>query len=138
MTGIAFVCQGNAGRSQLAMALAERERERRELGDCLDLVTGGVDPNDHVHEEVRHVLAEADVDIGDRKPRLIRPNDVADVDHIVTMGCEAAEFTPPDWNGTSEQWDLDHPGGDLESVRAQRDEIAVRVVDLFDRLELGT
>lgn len=131
---IAFVCEGNAGRSQLATALAERERDRRGLD--VEIVTGGVAPGDHVHPVVVDALAEEGIDVGDRTPREIHPEDVADADYVVTMGCSASEFTPAEWNGTAEQWDLDHPSaGDLEGARKQRDEIGARVEDLFDRFE---
>ena len=49
---VAFVCVQNAGRSQMAAAFAERERDRRGLGERIDVRTGGTDPADHVHEEV--------------------------------------------------------------------------------------
>ncbi|MFB6135426.1 MAG: low molecular weight phosphatase family protein [Halobacteriaceae archaeon] len=133
-TRIAFVCEGNAGRSQFAAALAERERDRRGLD--VDVVTGGVDPADHVHEEVVEALAEVDVDIRDRVPRKIRPEDVADAEYVVTMGCSVDEFAPPGWDGTAERWDLEHPSaGDLAAAREQRDEIRERVERLFDELE---
>lgn len=57
MTKIAFVCVGNAGRSQMATALAERERDNRGLD--IEIVTGGVDPADSVHE-VQQQLGEDD------------------------------------------------------------------------------
>jgi protein-tyrosine-phosphatase len=130
---IAFVCEGNAGRSQLATALAERERDRRGLD--LEVVTGGVDPGDHVHEEVVAVLAEIDLDVSGRIPRRIRPEDVADAEYVVTMGCSVEEFAPPGWEGTAERWDLDHPSaGDVAAAREQRDEIGTRVERLFDDL----
>lgn len=131
---LAFVCEGNAGRSQLATALAERERARRGLD--IDIVTGGIDPGDHVHPEVIDVLAELDIDIGDRSPRRIRPEDVADADYVVTMGCAASEFAPPDWDGEPVRWELDHPSaGDVAAARQQRDEIRQRIEALFDELE---
>jgi protein-tyrosine-phosphatase len=130
---VAFVCAGNAGRSQFASALAEREIERRGLE--VEVVTGGVDPSDSVHEEVVAALREVDVDISDRTPRQIQPADVADAEYVVTMGCSVDEFRPPDWQGTEEQWDLEHPSaGDLESARAQRDEIQQRVEEFLDRI----
>ena len=130
---IAFVCAGNAGRSQFASALAEREIERRGLD--IEVVTGGVDPSNGVHEEVVAALAEVDVDISDRTPRKIRSEDVADAEYVVTMGCSVAEFEPAGWQGTAEQWDLDHPSaGDLESAREQRDEIQSRVEQFLDRI----
>jgi protein-tyrosine-phosphatase len=132
-TKIAFVCEGNAGRSQLATALAERERDRRGLD--VEVVTGGVDPSDHVHEEVVAVLSELDIDV-DRTPRRIRPGDVADADYVVTMGCSVDEFAPDGWEGVAERWELDHPSaGDVAGAREQRDEIRARVERLFDRIE---
>ena len=133
---LAFVCVGNAGRSQLATALAEAERERRELSP--EIVTGGTDPADHVHPEVVEVLAEEGSEIGDREPREITPEDVADADHVVTMGCSVEAFRPAGWEGSAETWELEHPGGDdLEDYRAQREEIRERVRSLFDRIEDG-
>lgn len=131
---IAFVCTGNAGRSQFAAALAERERDRRGLEWAI--VTGGIDPAEAIHETVVEALAEDGIDVSERAPREIRPEDVADADRVVTMGCDAAAFTPPGWEGETERWELDHPdAGDLESAREQRDEIGVRIEELFDRLE---
>lgn len=128
---IAFVCQGNAGRSQFATALAERERDRRGLD--IDIVTGGVSPAERVHDEVVAALAEDDIDISDRTPRAIQSADLADADYVVTMGCSVDGLTPDGWQGTVEQWDLDHPSaGDIESARTQRDEIRIRVERFFD------
>ena len=136
MTKLAFVCVGNAGRSQLAIALAERERDKRDLGDSIEIVTGGIDPHDHVHNDVIEVLREDGIDIGDRTPRRITAEDVADADYIITMGCAIDDFAPPNWNGTAETWELEHPGGDdKDAVQAQRDEIRNRVVDFFDQLD---
>lgn len=138
MTGptLAFVCVGNAGRSQLATAFAERERDQRELD--VEIVTGGTDPADHVHEEVVAVLHEEGIDIGNRQPRRITPSLIADVDHVVTMGCTVESFRPEGWSGSTEVWELDHPGGeDLEAYRTQRDEIRDRVRSLFDQIERG-
>lgn len=134
---IAFVCAGNAGRSQFASALAERERDRRGLDWAV--VTGGIDPAEAVHGTVVEALAEDGIDIGDRVPREIRPGDVAGADRVVTMGCDTAAFTPPGWGGETERWELDHPdAGNLGAAREQRDEIEARVAELFDRLEAKT
>ena len=131
---IAFVCEGNAGRSQFATALAERERDRRGLD--WEVLTGGVDPAEGIHGTVIEALAEEGIGVSDRTPHGIRPEDVADADRVVTMGCDAAAFTPPGWAGEAERWELEHPRpGDLEAAREQRDELKGRVGELFDRLE---
>ncbi|WP_449271913.1 arsenate reductase/protein-tyrosine-phosphatase family protein, partial [Halorubrum distributum] len=46
------MCVQNAGRSQMAAAFAEHERDRRDVGDQITIVTGGTQPADHVHEIV--------------------------------------------------------------------------------------
>ncbi len=118
----------------MATAFAERERDRR--GQDIDVVTGGTDPADHVHEAVVEVMREEGIDIGDRPPREITPEDIENVDDVVTMGCSVDQFRPDDWEGESQQWDIEHPGGDsIAAVRRQRDEIERRVSDLFDELE---
>jgi len=136
MTKVAFVCVGNAGRSQMATAFAERERAKRGLDDTLEIVTGGIDPHDHVHDDVIEVLREEKIDISDRIPCQITATDVADAEYVVTMGCSVDAFVPDDWDGTAERWELEHLGGDdLDAVRSQRDEIRRRVEDFFDRIE---
>jgi len=124
---LAFVCVGNAGRSQMAAALAERERDERGLNAAI--VSGGVDPADSVHDEVVEALGEVGIDISDRAPRAISPEDVTDADYVVTMGCSVAQFRPEGWSGESRTWDLDADG-----TREQRDEIERRVADLFDEI----
>lgn len=132
MPKVAFVCVGNAGRSQMATAFAEREARARGLD--VEVATGGVDPADAVHEDVVAAMGEAGMDVGDRVPRAIRPDDVADCDYVVTMGCSVDDLLPADWTGRASRWELDHPGGDLDAVRAQRDEIRARVERFFDEL----
>lgn len=136
MNGMAFVCRGNAGRSQMASAFAERERDRRGLD--LEIVTGGTDPADDVHEEVVAVMKEEGIDIGDREPRAIEPEDIAAVEYVVTMGCSIEGVRPEGWEGQNETWEIPHPNGDdTEAARTQRNEIKRRVADLFDRIDLG-
>ncbi len=133
MTTLAFVCVGNAGRSQLAAGLAEKEADRRTLD--VDIVTGGTDPKNHVYDEVRTVLQEVGVDIGDRAPRQITRDDLAAAEYVITLGCDIEAFLPSEWAGEHRSWTIETAGGDLPAVRAQRNEIDELVVDLFDELE---
>ena len=127
MTKLAFVCVGNAGRSQMATALAERERDRRGLD--MEMITGGVDPAESVHDEVIEAMQEIGIDISDRTPREITPEDIADVDHVVTMGCSVEQFQPDGWSGESTVWELS-----ASNTREQRDEISRHVEQFFDKL----
>lgn len=133
MWTIAFVCTGNAGRSQLATGLAEREREHR--GIDVELVTGGIDPGEAVYPTVRTALEELDVDIGDRQPRAIEPADLERVDLVVTMGCSIADRLPPGFDGEVREWDIDADGDALPAVRRQREALSAKVTELFDDLE---
>jgi protein-tyrosine-phosphatase len=128
MTKLAFVCVGNAGRSQMATALAEHERDERGLD--IEIITGGVDPADSVHDDVVEAMQEIGLDISDRTPREITPEDIEDVDHVVTMGCSVDQFRPDDWSGESTTWNLD-----ATDTREQRDELGRRVEQFFDTLE---
>jgi len=129
---IAFVCVQNAGRSQMAAAFAEQERDRRGVGDRIEIVTGGTQPADHVHDIVVEAMAEVDIDISDRTPRG-DPDELQAIDLVVTMGCSASDVCPATWNGENRDWGLDDPHGrPIEEVRAIRDEIAERVDAVFD------
>lgn len=133
---IAFVCVQNAGRSQMAAAFAERERREQGLEDQIELLTGGTDPADAVHDVVEDVMAEVGIDLSDRQPREITPDEIDSCDVVVTMGCSADGICPATWRGDARDWNLEDPHGrPLEAVREIRDEIRRRVEALFDELE---
>lgn len=135
-TSIAFVCVENAGRSQMAAALAARERARRGREDAIEIKSGGTQPADAVHEAVVEVMAEIDLDLTDARPREIPRAGLRDVDVVVTMGCSADGVCPATWTGDARDWDLADPKGrSLDEVRAIRDEIQMQVETLFDELE---
>lgn len=133
MPKIAFACVGNAGRSQMATAFAEQERDRRNLD--VDIVAGGTEPAESVHDDVVDVLKEKDIDISDRTPRRITSIDVADADYIVTMGCSIDQFRPDGWEGNHRVWPLEPTDEGINGTRDQRDEIELRVKEFFDKLE---
>ncbi|SEV85851.1 arsenate-mycothiol transferase ArsC [Natrinema salifodinae] len=134
-TRIAFVCVQNAGRSQMAAAFAKRERDARALTDSVEIVTGGTRPADSVHDVVVDVMREEAIDLRDRTPREITPDDLRDCDYVITMGCSADGVCPATWSGDNRDWNLDDPhGADLETGREIRDEIEARVASLFDEL----
>jgi len=113
---IAFVCVQNAGRSQMAAAFAERERDRRDVGDRIEIVTGGTRPADHVHNVVVEAMGELDIDLSDRTPREVTPDELQAVDLVVTMGCSASDVCPATWNGENRDWG----STTLTAVRSKR------------------
>jgi protein-tyrosine-phosphatase len=136
-TRIAFVCVQNAGRSQMSLAFAERERERRGLTDDVELLTGGTHPADSVHDAVVEVMREAGFDLSDRTPREVSTEELESCDVVATMGCSTLDLDESTGVDVRD-WALDDPAGaEFDRVRAIRDEIERRVVGLFDELEGG-
>jgi len=136
---VAFVCVENAGRSQMAAAFAERELAERDLDDEIAIVSGGTDPAEHVHGVVVEAMAEVGIDVSNREPREITPEELAAAGYVVTMGCSADDVCPATWRGDARDWGLDDPAGqDLDTVREIRDEIRRRVADLIDELARTT
>ncbi|WP_277543088.1 low molecular weight phosphatase family protein [Haloarcula laminariae] len=130
-TAFAFVCVQNAGRSQMSTAFAERERERRDLEDSVEILTGGTHPAEDVHEEVVNVMREEGFDLSDRTPREVSTAELESCDVVATMGCSTLELDAESVD--VRDWALDDPDGqDMDQVREIRDDIEQRVVALFD------
>ncbi|CDK39270.1 Arsenate reductase [Halorubrum sp. DM2] len=128
-TILTFMCVRNAGRSQMATAFAERERDRRGLGDRVEIRTGGTDPAESVHEVVVEALAEVGLDANGRTPQAISDAALAESDFVATMGCSTLDLETVD----TDDWALDDPGEQpIEAVREIRDEIERRVIAVFD------
>ena len=128
---VAFVCVQNAGRSQMSTAFAEREVAERGLDEHVEIVTGGTDPADHVHDEVVEIMRELDIDLSEKTPREVSDEELATCDLVVTMGCSTLDL-----DVEVRDWALTDPDGqDLDAVRAIRDDISERVGAVFDDIE---
>ncbi len=119
----------------MATAFAERERADRDAEERIEIVSGGTQPAEHVHEEVVEVMREEGFDLSERTPREVTPEELRAVDLVITMGCSAENVCPAAWNGENRDWGLDDPDGrEPAGVREIRDEIERRVESLFDEL----
>ena len=128
---LGFVCVQNAGRSQMSSAFAEREVDRRGLGD-VEIVTGGTHPAEEVHLEVVETMQELDIDLSERKPREVSTEQLETCDVVATMGCSTLSL---DAETDVRDWALPDPDGQSpERVREIRDEIREQVEALFDEL----
>jgi arsenate reductase len=118
---VLFVCVQNAGRSQMAQALYEREGGSAR--------SAGTEPAERVYPEVVEAMRELGVELDGRKPRALSREDVEWADTVVTMGCgDQCPYIP---GKRYVDWELDDPAGNgLDEVRAIRDEIARRVSSL--------
>ena len=121
MKHVVFVCNHNAGRSQMAQAFYEaRGGSARSAGSRAERV---------VHPPVIEAMRERGIDLAGRVPRAIDPADVEWADVVVTMGCgDACPVLP---GKRYVDWQLTDPAGkSLDDVRAIRDEIERRVAEL--------
>ncbi|MFB6235036.1 MAG: low molecular weight phosphatase family protein [Halopenitus sp.] len=133
---VALMCVRNAGRSQMATAFAERERDRRDLGDAVAILTGGTAPADHVHSEVITVMEEVGFDLSDRSPQGITTEKLESSDYVATMGCSTLDLDASRAQVDVRDWALTDPEGEpLDRVRDIRDEVESRVKALFDEVE---
>jgi len=133
---VAFVCVQNAGRSQMATAFAERERDRRGLEDTVEIRTGGTHPAEDVHDIVVEVMGEEDVDLSERTPRKISTAELESCDYVATMGCSTLELDAGDASLDVRDWALADPDGtDRDRVRDIRADVRDRVRALFDEIE---
>ncbi|MFB6139555.1 MAG: low molecular weight phosphatase family protein [Halosimplex sp.] len=129
---IALLCVQNAGRSQMATAFAERERDRRGLGERVEIRSGGTDPADEVHPGVVEAMAEVGIDISDRVPKAIAAEELAACDYVATMGCSTLDLDPAAGVDVRD-WALPDPHGrDIATVREIRATVEANVADLFD------
>ncbi|WP_121741272.1 arsenate-mycothiol transferase ArsC [Natronorubrum halophilum] len=132
-THVALVCVQNAGRSQMATAYAEREREARGLTDDVVIHSGGTHPADAVHDVVREAMADVDIDLSDRLPQEISEDTLESCDYVATMGCSTLDLEA---DTDVRDWDLPDPHGqDLETVHEIREDVKARVGALFDEIE---
>ncbi len=129
MRYVLFVCNHNAGRSQIAQAFFER------LGpQDVRAESAGSEPAEAIWPEVIEAMREAGIDLFARNPKKLTREMQLHADWAITMGCgDACPYVP----STVEAWDIPDPAGrPLAEVRAIRDGIEAHVKDLIDnRLE---
>lgn len=122
---ILFVCVHNAGRSQMAAALAEHLSARRvHVRSAGSTPTGGLLPT------VVEALRERGISLATAYPKPLSDSVVRAADVIVTMGCgDACPYYP---GKRYEEWEIADPAGQpLKVVRDIRDDIQTRVTTLL-------
>jgi arsenate reductase len=126
---ILFMCQHNAGRSQLGAALMELR-----AGDRYEVHSAGLAPAEHVNGAGAESLRELGTEIGDRVPRRVTEADLRGADVVVTMkpGLEL----PAVPSGRLIEWSFPDPENwDLAGIRPLRDAIAAAIAELDRELQ---
>ena len=125
---VLFVCTHNAGRSQMAAAILDREAAGRVL-----VASAGSQPADQLNPAVVQAMAEIGIDITREFPKRLTDEKVRAADIVITMGCGDACPVYPGKHYLD--WDLPDPAGmDIDGVRRVRDDISRRVMQLLPQL----
>jgi len=118
---ILFVCVHNAGRSQMAAALAKHLSAGK-----VHVRSAGSRPTQQIHPLTLQALAERGIEITEAFPKPLTDDVVRAADVIITMGCgDACPILP---GKRYEDWEVADPAGQsIDVVRAIRDDIQVYV-----------
>lgn len=101
---VLFVCTHNAGRSQIAAALARHYAGRR-----LHIRTGGTTPRPAIYPEVRRAMARIGLALDEEFPKPLNDEVIAVADVVVTLGCGARCPVLP--GRRYKDWPIADPGG---------------------------
>jgi arsenate reductase (thioredoxin) len=125
-----FVCVHNAGRSQMAAALAHHLSAGK-----VHVRSAGSHPAGRINPDVVAVLAERGIHLTEAYPKPLSNDVMHAADVIVTMGCGD---TCPIFPGKRYlDWDVADPNGQpIERVRDIRDDLQARVTALLRDLNL--
>ena len=120
-----FVCVHNAGRSQIAAALASHLSAGR-----VHARSAGSAPTGTILPTAVQALAERGVELAEAFPKPLTDDVLHAADVIVTMGC--GDACPVLHGKRYEDWDVADPAGQpIEVVRDIRDDIQGRVTQLL-------
>lgn len=117
---VLFVCNHNAGRSQMAQAFFERDGPADVRAE-----SAGTEPAPEIWPPVVEVMREVGLDLSGRTPKKLTVEMQRRANWAVTMGCgDACPFVP----STVVDWNLPDPAGKpLDEVRKLRDQIQEQV-----------
>ena len=118
---VLFLCQHNAGRSQLGAGLLEVL-----AGDRYTATSAGLSPADSVNPAIASTVAELGHDISDRIPRAVTAEDLENADIVVAM--KPGLTLPATPSGRFLEWKFPDPTDwSAENVRPLREAVAARI-----------
>lgn len=121
---VLFICQHNAGRSQLGAHLLDVVAPGQFVS-----TSAGLKPAAEINPVVAESLHELGADTSAARPRLVTEQDLADADVVVVMKPGLA--LPGPVAGRLVEWEFPNPEEwDLDGVRGMRDAVAAQVREL--------
>ncbi len=125
---ILFVCVRNAGRSQMAAAIAAHLAPGK-----VHVRSAGSHPSGDINQDAIQALRERGITLTDAYPKPLSDSAVHAADVIVTMGC--GDTCPVFPGKRYDDWDVADPDGQpLPVVRDIRDDLTARVATLLREL----
>ena len=126
---VLYVCQRNAGRSQLAACITHHL-----AGDRVFVRSIGLDPEDGVDPNVLAVLEERGISTEHVYRATIIPRTVHRAEVVVLMGVEELPAVP---GHRYVYWNIGDPAGrGIETVRRIADEVEAKVRELLHELDV--
>ncbi|HEV2175655.1 MAG TPA: arsenate reductase ArsC [Terriglobia bacterium] len=130
ITNLLFVCVGNSCRSQMAEAFATHLGNGR-----VRAWSAGSHPLGVIVPATHDVMQEKGISLDGQWSKGLDDVPVAEMDVVVTMGCEVACPVPVGFKGRVIEWNIPDPyGRDLERYRSARDLIEQQVASLLPEL----
>ena len=125
---VLFVCEQNAGRSQIAAVLTKAFS-----GGAVHVRSAGSAPTHELNPAVVAAITELGLDLDEVFSKPLTDDVVQATDVVITMGCGDARPVYP--GKRYQDWALDDPVNlPIEDVRRVRDEIRATVVTMLTQL----
>ena len=125
---VLFVCEHNAGRSQMAASLMHQLS-----GGAVAVRSAGTKPGDRIHPVVVEAMNEIGVDVTLEFPKPLTDEVVRAADVVVTMGC--GDSCPVFPGKRYQDWPIADPADQpIEVVREVREDIQHHVAELLETL----
>ncbi|MCU1440930.1 MAG: Phosphatase [Rhodoglobus sp.] len=125
---VLFVCEQNAGRSQMAAVLTDHLAQGR-----VHVRSAGSSPSHELNPAVIAAMSELGLDLGQEFPKPLTDDVVQAADIVITMGCGDACAIYPGKRYLD--WELKDPADrPIDEVRAIRDEIRGKVEALLEEI----
>ena len=125
---VLFICVRNAGRSQMAAALAHELSHGQ-----VAVRSAGSDPTEKIHPVVVEAMKEIGIDVRMEFPKPLTDEVVRAADVVITLGCgDACPIFP---GKRYEDWDIADPADQpIDVVRRIRYDIHHHVAELLETL----